>query len=192
MFHVLPPAVAVAIRAVLRAAHLIGEIVVGLRELWDRGVVHRDVKADNLLLTVDGQPRIIDLGIARLLYLESLTYSLAPLGPCTPAYAAPEQLANRKSEINHRADQFALGIVFAQLLLRGEHPFSPVLVGEGDSTVENIVSGKWATDLLDGDQLAPVKPVVVKMLGHEPYQRFRRPDDLSTALTSIIQSLSNG
>lgn len=79
-------------------------LVTGLTIIWDKRVVHRDLKPDNILIRQNGPPKIIDLGIARLLDLESLTRTLAMRGPCTPIYAAPEQLANRKTEISVRTD----------------------------------------------------------------------------------------
>ena len=108
-------------------------LVTGLSVIWDKRVVHRDVKPDNILVLADATPKIIDLGIARLLDDESLTRTINAREPCTPNYAAPEQLKNRKAQIDQRADQFGLGIVFVQLALGGDHPFDPSVVGGGDS-----------------------------------------------------------
>ncbi len=161
------------------------EIVDGLMLLWDRRIVHRDVKPANIIITPAGNPRIIDLGIARLLDLASLTHSLAPLGPCTPNYASPEQLQNRKHEINHRADQFCIGIIYGQLLLGGCHPFDPSIVGQGQSIVDNIMNGKWARDSLQSADFATVLPVLSKMLATEPHRRYRSPEALRAALAEI-------
>jgi serine/threonine protein kinase len=146
------------------ATKLVIQIVNGLMLLWERRIVHRDVKPANIIITPTGNPRIIDLGIARLLDLASLTHSLAPFGPCTPNYASPEQLQNRKHEINHRADQFCVGTIYGQLLLRGSHPFDPSVVGDGQSIPENIINGRWARHRLEPPDLAPIVPVLSKML----------------------------
>lgn len=174
------------------ATELIKELVNGLCVLWERRIIHRDIKPQNILITPSRRPKIIDLGIARLLDLESLTRTLALRGPCTPAYASPEQLENRKHQINHRSDQYSLGIVYAQLLLEGRHPFDPSVVGTGESFVENILTGSWAKHEFEGDQFAPVRPILFTMLGHEPYQRYRTPEDLHSALKALLRSEQSG
>jgi serine/threonine protein kinase len=167
-------------------------ISIGLHELWSRRVVHRDVKPDNILIrNTDGSPCIIDLGIARLLDRTSLTVSYLPQGPCTPPYAAPEQLTNRKARIDWRTDQFALGIVLAQLLLAGRHAFDPAAVGVGDSVPDNIAGGHWARDLVRAVAGHLLHDVLIKMLGPEPHQRFRTPGSLHEALGKCLEEFAS-
>lgn len=155
------------------ALEFIQSIVQGLKLIWDKRIVHRDLKPDNILVRPSRQPVIIDLGIARLIDSESLTQTYALLGPHTPGYAAPEQMQNLKPQIDFRADQFNLGIILAQLLLRGHHPFDPEIVGSGDSTMHNILLGEWCKHEFDKSSLRPLKPLIAKLLGREPYQRYR-------------------
>ena len=169
-----------------KASSLIYEIVLALDLLWERRIVHRDIKPKNIIITEMG-PRIIDLGIARLLDATSLTNSFAPFGPCTPDYASPEQLENRKKDIDHRSDQFNLGIILAQLLLEGLHPFDPSIVG-GDSIPINIISSIWAEDLLRDRVSLPMIIILRRLLGREPYQRYRLVEELETQLQSIGKS----
>lgn len=75
---------------------LIKHLVLGLNIIWELNTVHRDIKPDNVLITSNLEIEIIDLGIARMLDLKSLT--LAFRGPCTPFYAAPEQIMESKDE----------------------------------------------------------------------------------------------
>lgn len=151
--------------------NLLKHLVIGLNIIWERNTVHRDVKPDNVLITPNLEVKIIDLGIARMLDLKSLTQTLALRGPCTPFYAAPEQLWNRKTRITARTDQFCLGIILVQLLLGGRHPFDPTLVG-GGSIVENILAGKWHRDLFQEPSFAAMSTLATKLLGREPYQRY--------------------
>lgn len=171
---------------VYSATSFVIEVIEALMLLWKQNIIHRDLKPDNILVTSERKPRIIDLGIARLLNLESLTMTLAFHGPCTPAYASPEQLENRKNEINHRSDQFSLGILYAQLLLCGKHPFDPNVVGNGEYIHHNILNNKWARREFDSSEFSKVKPVVTKMLGHQPYERFRNSEQLTNALQIIM------
>lgn len=171
-----------------KVLELTKHLVTGLKILWDMRVVHRDMKPDNILILPNSPPKIIDLGIARLLDSESLTRTLAIKGPCTPLYAAPEQLQNRKTEINFRADQFSLGIIMFQLLFRGDHPFNPSVVGNGVSTVENILKGNWAKPNLKNLSCSYLIPLMTKMLGHEPYQRYRKDSLLINDLDKALEA----
>lgn len=166
------------------ATKLIVELVKALRILWNSRIVHRDVKPQNIIITENG-PKVIDLGIARLLDATSLTNTMAPFGPRTPAYASPEQLENRKRDIDYRSDQFNLGIIFAQLILGGKHPFSPELVGNSDSILENILSGNWAKDMVKERVSSGTFSLIDKLLGHEPYQRFRKIEELQQKLDEL-------
>jgi len=170
------------------ATRLVSAVVSALRELWERRVVHRDLKPGNILVTPALEPRIVDLGIARVLDMDSVTRSYALHGPCTPAYAAPEQLANRKDAIDPRTDQFSLGVVYGQLLLGGDHPFDPAAVGSGADTVANVVDGNWARRLLEAKAGAQAVLVLERMLGGEPYKRFRSPSSLLSSLERLLEA----
>lgn len=168
-----------------RALNFILDLVSALNLLWQKRVVHRDVKPANILVGENNHVFVIDLGIARLLDDVSLTNTLALRGPCTPIYAAPEQLLNRKHSINHRCDQFAVGIILAQLLLGGRHPFDPQVVGDGESIVENIMEEKWASTELETLVDSQYLDVLQTMLAVEPHGRYRTPHLLKSALESI-------
>jgi eukaryotic-like serine/threonine-protein kinase len=166
-------------------------LVHGLDVLWQRRIVHRDVKPDNILVTPSGRPKIIDLGIARLLDADSLTHSLNARGPCTPVYAAPEQLKNRKAQIDARTDQFSLGIVLLQLLFTGRHPFDPAVVGSGESIVHNILSGVWAKGALSALRVPQqIEKTVTRLLGDEPFKRYRSTAAILEALRSCEEASS--
>lgn len=161
------------------ALTLLRQLVLGLNVIWSKRIVHRDVKPDNILVLDDRTPKIIDLGIARLLDKESLTRTVNARGPCTPAYASPEQLKNRKAHIDPRTDQFALGIVFVQLLLGGAHPFDPNIIGSGDSIVANILNGTWdRAKFRRKDFPPPIYALASRLLGAEPFNRYRTVDEL--------------
>ena len=164
---------------------LLHHLVLALAELWSRRIVHRDLKPANIIIT-NAAPVIIDLGIARLLDYQSLTLTFAPFGPCTPPYASLEQLQNSKRKIDHRSDQFTLGIVAAQLALCGQHPFDPTLVKAGNSIPENIISGRWAKKKLASAISQPTYELIEKMLGHHAYSRFRKYNQLQNAIQSIM------
>lgn len=148
---------------------LLQHLVCGLSVLWNKNVVHRDIKPTNILITSSKEPRIIDLGIARFLDESSLTESYAAHGPATPAYAAPEQLLNKKTMINFRADLFVLGILVSEMLL-GFHPFDARYVKNKRTIVENIIAGNRVSPRSSCPVLTSF---VERVLKARPYERFR-------------------
>ena len=171
------------------ALELIKEVTTALTVLWGKRIVHRDLKPDNILIRHDGKPKVIDLGIARLLDDESLTRTLATSGPCTPIYAAPEQLTNRKNDIDARTDQFCLGIILGQLVMRGQHPFDPTLVKSGLSIVDNILNDNWARNEIETAANYPLFDLCRRLLGNQPHQRFRRAGFLQDAINDGLKRL---
>lgn len=83
-----------------------------------RGIVHRDIKPPNIMVTPTGRVRITDFGIAKIAHASSVTQGGGMLG--TPDYMSPEQIAG--SAIDGRSDQFSLGVIAFELL-SGEKPF---------------------------------------------------------------------
>lgn len=149
---------------------LLRELVRALNEIWQRRVVHRDLKPSNILITAGGQPRIIDLGIARFLEDVSLTATAAGRGPATPIYAAPEQLLNKKSMISIRTDFFLLGILVLELM-HGFHPFDPRQVGNDESLLANLQNGLYVPP--DSSRNEYLVDFCRHSLQQKPYRRFR-------------------
>jgi serine/threonine protein kinase len=111
-------------------ARLIAGVAEGLDHAHKQGVIHRDIKPQNLLMAPDGQLHITDFGLARLLDEPSITVTGEMVG--TPAYMSPEQVTGDRKAIDHRTDIFSLGVTFYEILT-GTRPF------EG-ATREQLVS----------------------------------------------------
>jgi serine/threonine-protein kinase len=119
------------------AALIVLEIVRGLEEIHARGLVHRDLKPDNLLLGRRGEAKIADFGIALDLKSRSLTRTGVSMG--TPTYMSPEQLMGAK--LDCRSDIFAVGVVLYELLT-GELPFGTADAEEAPLTAR-IEAGRF-------------------------------------------------
>ena len=103
------------------ALAVVPRICEALQYAHDQGVVHRDIKPENILLDRAGAPKIVDFGLALLTGSSTdtrLTEHARVLG--TPHYMAPEQIEH-PSQVDHRADIYALGVVFYEMLT-GELP----------------------------------------------------------------------
>jgi serine/threonine-protein kinase len=104
----------------------LGEIAAVLHQLagaldyaHGRGVIHRDIKANNVMFDDEGSAYLVDFGIAKLMDTTSLTSPSMTIG--TPLYMAPEQWRNDK--ITAATDQYALGVLIYTLLTNGRPPF---------------------------------------------------------------------
>src|ERR1700716_3015609 len=101
-----------------RIPNLLDQIAAGLDYAHARGVIHRDIKPGNVLLTEEGRAVLADFVLAWLLEGAQLTLTGGVIG--TPEYMSPEQAAGHP--FDHRADVYALGIVLYEMLV-GERPF---------------------------------------------------------------------
>jgi serine/threonine-protein kinase len=101
-----------------RAAFVIDQILSALEHAHRAGVVHRDVKPANVMMTAEGGVKIMDFGIARVLGAEQKTVDGRLMG--TPAYMSPEQVLGE--EVDGRADLYSVGVLLYRLLA-GALPF---------------------------------------------------------------------
>ncbi len=104
------------------ALAVVPKICDALQFAHEEGVVHRDVKPENILIDKRGRVKIADFGLAKLLRREQADHTLTMTGMTlgTPRYMAPEQL-DKPESVDHRADIYSLGVVFYEMLT-GEVP----------------------------------------------------------------------
>ncbi|MCA8978577.1 MAG: serine/threonine protein kinase [Planctomycetes bacterium] len=100
-----------------RAAEVVAAVCRGLQHSHAAGVVHRDVKPANILLTAEGTPKIVDFGLARdeRFAVDRLTRTGELAG--TIHYMSPEQVARRREPVTHATDIYSVGAVFYELLM---------------------------------------------------------------------------
>ena len=120
-----------------KALDLAKQILEGLVEAHRLGVIHRDLKPQNIMIDRDGNAKIMDFGIARSLHTKGVTGTGVIIG--TPEYMAPEQAEAR--DIDHRADIYALGAIMFEMVtgrvpFEGETPLSIVLKHRSEPPVD--------------------------------------------------------
>ena len=152
----------------------------------EHGIVHRDIKPDNIMFTKQGGVKLADLGIAKKDDEDdNLTKTNVMMG--TPAYLSPEQVENPKA-VDIRSDIYSLGATFYEMLT-GQTPYP-------GKTSYDILRKIFSDPVPDPRSVNPEIPgeiasVVMKMIAKEPQKRFQTPAQLLEALAKIIPVLSD-
>ena len=154
-----------------RAVDIIRQIAEGLAAAHKKGIVHRDIKPDNIMVTDEGRVIILDFGLAKLTGGLDLTKTGSTVG--TAFYMSPEQV--RGENVDARTDLWSLGVVFYQLLT-GKRPFE----GEYEQAIAYAILNHdplEATDLSDSQAA-----ILRRLISKDPDGRFDSAPDVVMAL----------
>src|SRR5919204_1630167 len=164
------------------ALELALQVARGLAFAHNHGVVHRDVKPQNVLLNGDGRAKVTDFGIARSLDVEGVTITGTVLG--TADYIAPEQAGGRG--VDAQTDVYSLGVVLYELLA-GDVPF----IGDNFVAVAMKHVNEPPPNLLDvrSDVPARVGAAIDRALEKDPRRRFPSMDAFAAELEACIAGL---
>src|SRR5438105_970312 len=168
------------------ACNYIRQAALGLQHAFEQGMVHRDIKPQNLMVTPKGQVKILDFGLARMRSERQrrpgLTQADAFMG--TPEYVAPEQATDARNA-DTRADIYSLGCTL-YFLLTGRPPFKEDTIIK--LVMAHIETAPRPVHELRADVPAELSAIVMRMLAKDPAQRFQKPVEVAQALTPFIKA----
>ena len=157
-----------------------------LAQAESKRIVHRDIKPENVMVDPTGDFWLLDFGLARHLDLESLTATRLPFGVGTVGYSAPEQMRNRKREIDGRADLFAAGVLFYECTT-GSNPFH---VGARDQLeiLRRVEQQQLPRLEVPADRDGAFADLVAALLQKYPTQRPRTVAEALTWMNDIAST----
>ncbi|HUX61118.1 MAG TPA: protein kinase, partial [Ignavibacteriaceae bacterium] len=166
----------------IKASEWLIQIGQGLKAAHDKNIIHRDIKSENIMITNDGQLKIMDFGLAKLQGNSGLTKTGTSLG--TLSYMSPEQAQGLPAD--HRSDIWSLGVVFYEMLT-GETLFK----AEHEAALLYLIVNEEppAPSLLDRKIPIQIDLIVKKMLSKDLSFRYQNIDSLLTSLSEVKEEM---
>ena len=170
-----------SIKKVLDIAIQAGE---GLAAAHEKGITHRDIKSDNVMVTPKGQAKIMDFGLAKVKGATRLTQAGSTVG--TAAYMSPEQAQGE--EIDHRSDIFSFGVVLYELLT-GRLPFK----GEHEAALIYSIINQDPPPIARFNEKAgdDLQRIVGKAMAKDREERYQHVDDMLADLKRERRALDS-
>lgn len=166
-----------------RVADILWQVSAALDCAAESGVVHRDIKPDNILLGDNGDVKVADFGLARVIdSQEQSSLALTQVGMTlgTPLYMSPEQAQGKP--LDHRSDMYSLGIT-CYFALNGQPPF------HGDTAlavaIQHINQPPKSLETLRPDVPPPLVRIIHRMIEKEPKDRYQTFHDVQLELRSL-------
>lgn len=172
-----------------RAADIAIDVAGALSFAHRNGVVHRDIKPGNILITANGQVKVTDFGIARALNQASIESSLTQAGSVmgTATYFSPEQAQGQR--VDPRSDLYSLGIVLYEMLA-SQPPFS------GDSAVsiayKQVQEAPPPPSSINPRIPASIETIVMRLLQKDPAKRYADAEELRGDLRRFREGIAVG
>lgn len=175
-------------RSVRDQLELIAHIADAMASAHSRGVIHRDLKPDNVLVLPEGQPKILDFGIARLvddvtIAMTTMTQDGQILG--TLAYMAPEQLSGKSANVGPPADVYALGAM-AYELIAGHPPLQLADMSLSAAFRAIELEEPIGIRRLNKSIEADVETIIGKCLCREPERRYANAGELADDIRRFL------
>lgn len=167
-----------------QAAQIAYQICDGLESAHRQGVIHRDLKSQNIIVNDAGELKIIDFGLALCAHQEGMTATGLILG--TPEYMAPEQIVGKKAD--ERADLYSLGVILYEIFT-GKTPFT------GDSAIaigfQQLREPPMPPTEVNSKISGAVEKIILKALQKDPADRYGSVAEMRSELQDTLGSVSS-
>jgi serine/threonine protein kinase/Tfp pilus assembly protein PilF len=165
------------------AIDIIVKIADGLKTAHNKGIVHRDIKSSNIMVTYEGQVKIMDFGLAKVKGSGLVTRVGTTMG--TAAYMSPEQVSGEK--VDQRSDIWSLGIILYELLT-GELPFK----ADYDAAWTYLILNKDPLKPSELDRKIPahLDSIVLKMLEKDKDKRYSKIEEVLNEIKDAQKEIS--
>jgi serine/threonine protein kinase/Tfp pilus assembly protein PilF len=167
------------------ALELTSQVALGLSKAHAKGIVHRDIKPSNVIITPDGEAKLVDFGLAKLAGATRVTKTGTTLG--TVAYMSPEQA--RGDEVDARSDIWALGVMLYEMLT-GKQPFR----GDYEPAVVYSIMNEEpeAVSATRRDLPVEIENIVDKAITKDIFQRYQTMEEFLNELENQREELKLG
>jgi serine/threonine protein kinase/Tfp pilus assembly protein PilF len=169
----------ILIKAAINIAIQIAE---GLEAAHKKGIVHRDIKSQNIMITNDGKVKIMDFGLAKIRGGTQITKIGTTVG--TLAYMSPEQA--KGEGVDHRTDIWSFGVVLYEMLT-GQLPF----MGEYEQAIIYSIINEEVKTYSDNPS-SPIQKIINNSLKKDPGKRYLQVSDIIKELRSIEDKTTSG
>ena len=169
--------------SVKKAVDIVAQIADGLAAAHEKGIVHRDIKSENIMLRTDGIAQVMDFGLAKLRGMSRLTKEGSTVG--TTAYMSPEALQGQ--DLDYRTDLYSLGVVLFELLT-GRLPFDAV--HETAVMYEIVNVDAPPPTALRADLDPELDRIVLECLDKDPDERYQSAKGLAKDLRRFNRTSS--
>jgi len=167
-----------------KALDIARQVARGLRHALQSGLIHRDIKPQNILITPDGQAKICDFGLATELKSHDAVHGEDEENVhTTPAYASPEQC--RAEPLDHRTDMYSLGVTLYEMI-SGRRPF--VASTPRERMTKHVTEQPQPPKAVNPAVSEAANQLVLKLLKKNKDERFKTYDELLAAFDAVAKT----